>query len=149
MCVQLLSCVRFSAIPWIVAHQASLSMGFPRQESSCGLLFPPAGGFPDPGIKSASPALTDIFFTIEPPEKPSHVQKGSFSNIQLLSPGPPHLLFPQEQLNLCHQVAETDLPFPTPFCCPGCHSLGSRINGSALQLTLFAQFYIQLNFYCI
>ena len=149
MCVQLLSCVQFSAIPWTVAHQALLSMEFPRQESWWGLLFPPEGGFPDPGIKLASPALTGIFFTTESPWKPSYVWKDSFSNIQLLSPGPPHLLFPQGQLNLRYQIAETDLPFPTPFCCPGCHSLGSRINHSALQLTLFAQLYIKLNFCCI
>ena len=30
--VQLLSCVQLSVTLWAVAHQASLSMGFPRQE---------------------------------------------------------------------------------------------------------------------
>ena len=33
--------------PWIVAHQAPLSMGFPRQEYWSGLPFPPPGDFPD------------------------------------------------------------------------------------------------------
>ena len=33
-----------------------LSMGFPRQESWCGLPFPPPGGLPNPGIKPASRA---------------------------------------------------------------------------------------------
>ena len=42
---------------WTVAQQASLSMGFPRQEYWNGLPFPPPGDFPNPGIKSGSPAL--------------------------------------------------------------------------------------------
>ena len=42
---------------WTVAPQASLSMGFPWQEYSNGLPFPPPGDFPNPGIKSGSPAL--------------------------------------------------------------------------------------------
>ena len=42
--------------PWTVALQASLSMGFSRQEYSSGLPFPSPGDLPDPGIESASPA---------------------------------------------------------------------------------------------
>ena len=38
--------------PWIVAHQASLSMGFPRQEYWSGLPFPPQGIFPTQGLNS-------------------------------------------------------------------------------------------------
>ena len=45
------------ATPWIVAHQAPLSMGFPRQEYWSGLPFPSPGDFPDPGIKHTSPAF--------------------------------------------------------------------------------------------
>ena len=37
--------------PWTVAHQAYLSMGFPRQEYSSGLPFPPPGDLPHPGIE--------------------------------------------------------------------------------------------------
>ena len=37
--------------PWTIAHQAPLSMGFPRQEYWSGLLFPSSGDLPDPGIK--------------------------------------------------------------------------------------------------
>ena len=40
-----------------VAHQASLSMGFSRQEYWSGLLCPPPGDLPDPGIEPASPSL--------------------------------------------------------------------------------------------
>ena len=42
---------------WTVAHQSSLSMGFPRQECLNGLPFPSPGNLPDPGIKHISPAL--------------------------------------------------------------------------------------------
>ena len=44
-------------IPWTVAHQARLSMGFLRQAHWTGLPFPSPGDLPDPGIKPTSPAL--------------------------------------------------------------------------------------------
>ena len=40
--------------PWTVAHQALLSVGFPRQEYWGGLPFPPPGDLPDPGIEPMS-----------------------------------------------------------------------------------------------
>ena len=40
ICVLILSCVQLFATLWAVAHQASLSMGFPRQEYWSGLPFP-------------------------------------------------------------------------------------------------------------
>ena len=49
-----------------VACQASLSMGFPRQEYWSGLSFPTPGDLPHPGIKPMSlesPALAGRFFT--------------------------------------------------------------------------------------
>ena len=57
VCDQSLSHVRLFATPWTVAHQASLSLGFPRQEYWNGLPFSPPGDLPDPGIKPAFPAL--------------------------------------------------------------------------------------------
>ena len=36
-----------------------------------GVEFPPPGDIPKPGIELESPALVDIFFTTEPPGKPS------------------------------------------------------------------------------
>ena len=45
------------ATPRIVACQASLSMGFSRQEYWSGLSFPPLRGLLDPGIEPRSPAL--------------------------------------------------------------------------------------------
>ena len=61
-----LSHVLLFAAPWSAASQAPLSMGFPRQEHWSGLLVPPAGDLPDPGIQPASlasPVLAGRFFT--------------------------------------------------------------------------------------
>ena len=54
--------------PWIVAHKAPLSMGFPRPENWSELSFPSLGDFPNPGIQQespASPALPGGFFPTE------------------------------------------------------------------------------------
>ena len=67
------SVVSDSATPWTVAHQAPLSMGFPRQGYWSELPFPTAGDLPNPGIEAmslASPTLAGGFFTIAPPGKP-------------------------------------------------------------------------------
>ena len=47
----------FVSLWTIVAHQAPLSLGVPRQEYWSGLPFPSPGDLPDPGIAPASPAL--------------------------------------------------------------------------------------------
>ena len=46
--------VRLLAIPRTVAHQALLSMELSRQGCWSGLLCPPPGDLPDPGIETAS-----------------------------------------------------------------------------------------------
>ena len=56
--------------PWTVAHQAPLSIGFPRQEYWSRLPFPPPGDFPSPGNEPTSPVLAGRFSTTEPREKP-------------------------------------------------------------------------------
>ena len=43
-------CIRLFVSPWTVAHQAPVSMGFPRQEYWSGLLFSSPGDPPDSGI---------------------------------------------------------------------------------------------------
>ena len=56
-----------SVTPWTVAHQAAMPMGFSRQEHWSGLLCPPPGDLPDPGIETVvrtSPELTGRFFAI-------------------------------------------------------------------------------------
>ena len=64
--VKSLSCVRLFATPWTVAHQASLSMEFSRQEYWSGLPFPSPGDLPDPEIEPRSPALQADTLTSEP-----------------------------------------------------------------------------------
>ena len=86
---QLLSRALLFEAPWTVAHQAPLSMGFPRQEYRSGLLLPSPGDLPDPGIKPVSPALVCGFFTTEPPGKPFNVST-SFSIWKLFHRG--HIL---------------------------------------------------------
>ena len=57
------------AIPCTVAHQAPLSMGFPRQEYWSGLPFPSPEDLPDPGVKAGSSALQADSLPTEPPRK--------------------------------------------------------------------------------
>ena len=47
---------------------------FSKQEYWSGLLFPPPGDLPDPGIELASLALAGGFFTSEPSGKPDLIQ---------------------------------------------------------------------------
>ena len=58
-----------TVIPWIVAHQALLSLGFSRQDTEVCYYFLLQGIFTDPGLKSASPA-SPAFCTTELPRKP-------------------------------------------------------------------------------
>ena len=61
VCLVFQSCLTF-ATSWMVAHQAPLSLGFPRHEYWSGWPCPPPDGLPSPGIKAAypvSPALQE------------------------------------------------------------------------------------------
>ena len=66
--LNMLSCsvVSNSATPWIIAHQAPLSRGFPRQGYWRGLPFPPPGDLPDPGIEPCASCLNSL--------TPSHLE---------------------------------------------------------------------------
>ena len=68
--MKFLSHVRLFATPWIVAYQASLSMGFSRQQYWSGLPFPSPEDLPDPGIEPRSPVLQADALPSEPPGKP-------------------------------------------------------------------------------
>ena len=76
--------VQLFATLWTVAHRDPQSMGFSRQEYWSGLLCPPPGDPPNPGVKPASlmsPALAGGFFTTnftwEVPHIHTHVLKPS------------------------------------------------------------------------
>ena len=60
------SCVWFFVTPWTLTCQAPLFMGFSKQEYWNGLLCPPPGDLPNPGMEPASLmslALAGRFFT--------------------------------------------------------------------------------------
>ena len=58
------SVMSYFAIPWMVAHQASLTIEFPKTEYWRGLPYPPPGDLPNPGIKPGSPTLQTDSLTI-------------------------------------------------------------------------------------
>ena len=77
-------------VPWTVAHQAPLSMGFSRQEYWSGLPSPPPGDCPDPGW---DPRLLHLFhlqadsLPLAPPGKPCALNiylKSNYSSFTLL-----------------------------------------------------------------
>ena len=81
VCTQLLSHFQHFVMPWAVAHQVPLSMGFPRQEYWSRLPFPSPGDLPDPGIKP-NPCLLCLL----------HWQAGFLSLRHLGSPWYTHIL---------------------------------------------------------
>ena len=54
---------------WTVAHQVSMSMGFPRKEYWSRLPFPSPRDLPDAEVELASSELAGRFFATESPEK--------------------------------------------------------------------------------
>ena len=97
MHARMVSRVPFFATPGTVVCQASLCMGFPRQEYWNGLPFSPSGDLPNPGIQLVSPALAGWFFTPEPPGKPvalpSTNQRTDQELITYPTPPSPYLAF--------------------------------------------------------
>ena len=79
---------------WTVAHQAPLSMGFPRQEYWSGLPFPSPRDLPHPGIEIESPALADSFLTTESSGTPQwrHYQMPKVQGA-----------LPEPKLRTCHE----------------------------------------------
>ena len=72
--MQCVSRLVVSDSPWTVAHQAPLSMGFPRQESWSGLPFPSPGDLLDQGIEPGYPTSQVDSLLSELPGKPQEVQ---------------------------------------------------------------------------
>ena len=66
----MLSHVQLFATPWIVGHQAPLSMGFSSQEYWSGLPVLPPGDLPNPRIEPGSPVLQADSLPSETPGKP-------------------------------------------------------------------------------
>ena len=74
----MLSHVQLFGIPWSVACQASLSMGFSRQEYWSGLPCPSPGDLHSAGIKLRFPALLADSLPSEPPGKKTRTEKGKW-----------------------------------------------------------------------
>ena len=71
-----LSRVRLFVIPWTVAYQAPLSMGFSRQEYWSGVPFPFPGDLPDQGLNLGLLHCRQMLLPSEPPGKFGNVSRG-------------------------------------------------------------------------
>ena len=87
--------IRLFATPRTVACQASLSVGFSRQEYWSVLRFPSPGDLPYSGIKPGSPALQADSLPSEPPGMLSVIV------VHRLSCSAARGIFPDQELNLC------------------------------------------------
>ena len=76
------SSVSNSATPWTSASQASLSMGFSRQEYWSGFPFPSPGDLPNPGIKPRCPALQADSLLFVSPRKPN-IYRNTYMNYSM------------------------------------------------------------------
>ena len=110
--VKPLSHVRLFATRWTVAHQAPLSLGFPRQEYWSGLSFPFPGDLLDPGIKSmatvASPPMSMAAAAAAAAAKSLQSCPTLCDPIDGSPPGSPSLEFSRQE----HW---SGLPFPSPM----------------------------------
>ena len=95
------------ASPWVVAPQALLSMGFPRQEYWSGVPFPSPGDLPDPGFEPPFPALAGGFFTTDPPGKPSFLSSSS-----LVDPANHCILLIPQTRPTCHASGQASIAAP-------------------------------------
>ena len=106
--VQLLSRVQLSAIPWMAARKAPLSLGFSKQEYWSRLLCPFPEGLPDPGIEPRSPILQADSLPSEPPGNQGSPWCQSYQAIQRLG------YFDQTTISICSAASSIwsiHLPF--------------------------------------
>ena len=105
------SCVWLFVTLWTVARQASLFVGFSRQEYWSGLPCPPPGALPNPGTEPSSlrsPALAGGFFTTRATWEAHKSREGCPKklDIQVLPPAHPlGLIHPK----LCYPCAGNQL----------------------------------------
>ena len=139
LCVCVFNCVQLFASPWIVAHQASVSIGFPRQEYWSRLPSLPPGDLPLPGIEPKSPALAGVFVTTEPPGKPREMRQlaqntePSTRHMRSapLDPGLAGKNFPKET-----QLISAGAGFEPRQASPNSHRLGCPVGPGALSAYL-------------
>ena len=156
-------CEKCVSYPWPVAHQTSLSMGFPRQEYWSGLPFPSPGDLPDPGVKPlslTSPTLamdslpvwaigegqikSQPLFTLDAAETASGLSLPSNPGCSPTSTTCPHLAPSQRTLYLPDVVNQQEWSEPSaesslyPLALAGKHLLPLHLHSSPpLPLLLF------------
>ena len=116
MCVCALSRVWLFVIPWTVAHQAPLSMGFSRHEYWTKLPFPSLGDHPNPGIgpeSLVSAALAGEFFTTVPPSN-KYWGKEAFNVNMIVNLAGNWALFNGFCSYKCQKLQNPLLSFPSP-----------------------------------
>ena len=102
---QSLSRVQLFVTSWTVAHKVPLCMVFHRQEYRRGLPFPTPGDLSDPGDRiQVSCTDRQIFFTTEPPGKPS-----CYPNLTYY-----YLLWPHLPQIICHTATWVTFPETIP-----------------------------------
>ena len=123
------SCVQLFATPWTVAHQTSLSMGFPRQEYWSGLPCPPPGDLPDAGIcptQGSNPCLLGLLhwpassLPLAPPGKPKPMLLlllllSHFSCVRLCATPETAAHQAPPSLGFSRQEHRSGLPLPSPM----------------------------------
>ena len=92
-------------IPWTIAHQAPLSVGF---SGKSGLPFPPPGNLPDPGMEPMSSALSGRVFTTAAAAKSLQSCPTLCDPIEAAHEASPSLGFSRQE----HW---SELPFPSPM----------------------------------
>ena len=101
------------AIPWTVASQDLLSMGFSRQEYWSGLTFPSPRNLPNPGIKPRPPALQADSLLTELQGKPHHAkcQAGSQAGIKIAGKNINNLGYADDTTLMAKSKEELKNPF--------------------------------------
>ena len=95
------------ATPWTIAHQASLSIGFSRQECWSRLPCPPPGDLPDPGTEPTtlkSPALAGKLFTTSTTWEALEEREATRNDIKMLAKERPRNV---EELELLYSAIGT------------------------------------------
>ena len=79
-------------------------MGYYKQEYWSGLPISPPGDLPDPGFKTAFPALASGFFTTEPPGKPHIIFRSGKIKANRICQGPRKYQIQPDTKHQIHQI---------------------------------------------
>ena len=133
-------------IPWTIARQAPLSMGFSWQEHWSGLPCPPPGDLPNPGNDPRSPTLHTDSLLSEPPGKPpslimflsvstklclslfsflllSNVMLQTLENVLFHAQGAQWIKCPHPTRTVC-ELSSVKVPHETRVCASGATGTG-------------------------